>query len=95
MQKELLSPVKRLEDETGDSEMPKFNHNEVYFDIVDEQSLDQTRWQTDEKVNIAKEANTKTTGCNCSRQLLEYENKIQEFGRTVEFTIIFKNINKW
>ena len=43
MQKELLSPVKPLEDETGDSEMPKFNHNEVYFDIVDEQSLDQTR----------------------------------------------------
>ena len=75
MQKELLSPVKRLEDETGDSEMPKFNHNEVFFDIVDEQSLDQTRWQTDEKVNIAKEANTKTTGCNCSRQLLEYGNK--------------------
>ena len=76
MQKELLSPVKRLEDETGDSEMPKFNHNEVYFDIVDEQSLDQTHDdKTDEKVNIVKEANTKRTGCNCSRQLLEYGNK--------------------
>ena len=56
--------------------MPKFNHNEVYFDIVDEQSLDQTHDdKTDEKVNIVKEANTKRTGCNCSRQLLEYGNK--------------------
>ena len=37
MQKELLSPVERLEDETGESEMPKVDNNEVYFDIVDEQ----------------------------------------------------------
>ena len=78
MQKELLSAVERLEDETGDSEMPKVVNNEVYFDIVDEQSFDQTYDdKTNEKVNIVTEANTKTTGCNCSRQLLEYENKIK------------------
>ena len=35
IQKELLSPVERLEDETGDSEIPKVDNNEVYFDIVD------------------------------------------------------------
>ena len=76
MQKELLSAVERLEDETGDSEMPKVVNNEVYFDIVDEQSFDQTYDdKTNEKVNIVTEANTKTTGCNCSRQLLEYGNK--------------------
>ena len=78
MQKELLSPVERLEDETGDSEIPKVVNNEVYFDIVDEQSFDQIHEdKTDEKVNIVTEANTKTTGCNCCRQLLEYENKIK------------------
>ena len=78
MQKELLSAVERLEDETGDSEMPKVVNNEVYFDIVDEQSFDQTYDdKTNEKVNIVTEANTKTTGCICSRQLLEYENKIK------------------
>ena len=79
MQKELLSPVERLEDETGDSEVPKVDNNEVYFDIVDKQSFDQTcDDKTDEKVNAVAEANTKTlTGCNCSRQLLEYENKIK------------------
>ena len=78
MQKELLSAVERLEDETGNSEMPKVVNNEVYFDIVDEQSFDQTYDdKTNEKVNIVTEANTKTTGCTCSRQLLEYENKIK------------------
>ena len=44
MQKELLSPVGRREDETGDSEIPKADYNEVCFDIVDEQPFDQT-WQ--------------------------------------------------
>ena len=79
MQKELLSPVERLEDETRDSEMPKVGNNDAYFDIVDEQSFDQTHDdKTDEKVNIVTEANTKIlTGCNCSRQLLEYENQIK------------------
>ena len=73
--------------------MPKVDNGEVYFDIVDEQSLDQTHDdKTDEKVNIVTEANTKTlTGCNCSRQLLEYENKTKSLE---EFTIIFKSINK-
>ena len=33
MQKELLSPVERLEDETRDSEMPKVGNNDAYFDI--------------------------------------------------------------
>ena len=61
-----------LEDETGDSEIPKVDNSEVYFNIVDEQSFDQT-WddKTDEKVNVVAEANTKTLAvCNCSRQLL-------------------------
>ena len=55
------------------------DNNEVYFDIVAEQSFDQTHDdKTDEKVNIVTEANTETlTSCNCSRQLLEYENKIE------------------
>ena len=35
MQKELLSPVERLEEETGDNEMRKVDNSEVYFDIVD------------------------------------------------------------
>ena len=79
MQKELLSPVERLEDETRDSDMPKVGNNDAYFDIVDEQSFDQTHDdKTDEKVNIVTEANTKILiGWNCSRQLLEYENKIK------------------
>ena len=34
MQKELLSPVERLEEETRDSEMPKAGNNDVYFDMV-------------------------------------------------------------
>ena len=78
MQKELLSPVECLEDETGNSEMPKVDNNEVYFDIVDKQSFEETHDEkTDEKVNIVTEANTKTAGCNCSRQLLKYESKIK------------------
>ena len=78
MQKELLSPVECLEDETGDCEMPKVDNNEVYFDIVDKQSFDETHDdKTNEKVNIVTEANTKTAGCNCSRQLLKYESKIK------------------
>ena len=97
MQKELISPLERLQNEIRDSEMPKVDNNQVYFDIVDEQSFGQTHHnKTDEKVNIVTEANTKTlTGYNCSRQLLKYENKISlDFGRTVKFTIIFKNIKK-
>ena len=35
MQKELLSPVERLEEETRDNEMRKVDNSEVYFDIVD------------------------------------------------------------
>ena len=35
MQKELLSPVERLEEETRDNEMRKGDNSEVYFDIVD------------------------------------------------------------
>ena len=65
MQKELLSLVERLEDETRESEMPKNDSNEIFFDIVGEQSFNQTRDdKTDEKVNIGTEANTKTlTDC--------------------------------
>ena len=65
MQKELLSLVERLEDETRESEMPKNDSNEIFFDIVGEQSFDQTRDdKTVEKVNIGTEANTKTlTDC--------------------------------
>ena len=45
---------------------------------MDEQSFDQTHDdKTDKKINIVTEANTKTTGCNCSRQLLKYENKVK------------------
>ena len=55
--------------------MPKVDNNEVFFHIVGERSFDQTHnGKSDEKVNIVTEANTKTTGCNCSRQLLKYEN---------------------
>ena len=58
--------------------MPKVDNNEVYFDIVDKQSFDETHDdKTNEKVNIVTEANTKTAGCNCSRQLLKYESKIK------------------
>ena len=53
MLKETLSPIERLEAYTGDSEMPKVDNNEVCFDMVDEQSFDQTHDdKTDEKVNI-------------------------------------------
>ena len=70
-QKELLSPIERLEDETGDSDMAKVDNNEVFFHIVNEWSLDQTHDnKTDEKVNIV-------TGCKCSRLLLKYENTIK------------------
>ena len=49
------------------------------MNIVDEQSFNQTHDdKTDEKVNVVTEANTKTlTGFNCSRQMLEYENRIK------------------
>ena len=40
MHKELLSPLECFKNETGDSEMPKVDNNEVYFDIVDQQSFD-------------------------------------------------------
>ena len=67
IQKELLSPVERPEDETRDSEMAKVDNNEVFFHIVDERSFDQTHDdKTDERVNIV-------TGCNCSRELLKLE----------------------
>ena len=109
MQKELLSPVERLEDETRDSEMPKVGNNDAYFDIVDEQSFDQTHDdKTDEKVNIVTEANTKIlTGCNCSRQLLEYENKIKSSEEQLNLPLyskiltydkscnFFTNFGKW
>ena len=109
MQKELLSPVERLEDETRDSEMPKVGNNDVYFDMVDEQSFDQTHDdKTDEKVNIVTEANTKIlTGCNCSRQLLEYENKIKSSEEQLNLPLyskiltydkscnFFTNFSKW
>ena len=73
--KVLLSPMECLEDESGDSEMAKVDNNEVDFDVVYEQSHNE---KTHEKINIVKQANTKTiTGCNCSRQLMEHENKIK------------------
>ena len=40
MHKELLSPLECFKNETGDSEIPKVDNNEVYFDIVDQQSFD-------------------------------------------------------
>ena len=79
MKKELPSPVETLVDETRGSEIPKADDNEVNFEVVDEQSFDQiSDGKTDKKVNVVTEANIITvTGCNCSRQLLEYENKIK------------------
>ena len=79
MKKELPSPMEPLVDEIRGTEIPKVNDNEVNFEVVDEQSFDQiSDDKTDKKVNVVTEGNTITvTGCNCSRQLLEYENKIK------------------
>ena len=79
MKKELPSPMEPLVDEIRGSDIPKVNDNEVNFEVVDEQSFDQiSNDKTDKKVNVVTEGNTITvTGCNCSRQLLEYENKIK------------------
>ena len=88
MKKELPSPVELLVDETKGSEIPKVDDNEVYFEEMDEQSFDQkSDTKIDKKVNVGTKANILTaTGRNCSRQLLEHENKIK-FLRSVEFTI--------
>ena len=89
--------------------MPKVDNGEVYFDMVDEQSFDQTHDdKTDEKVNIVTEANTKIlTGCNCSRQLLEYENQIKSSEEQLNLPLyskiltydkscnFFTNFDKW
>ena len=44
--------------------------------------------KTDEKVNVVTEANTKTlTGCNCTRQLLEYEKKIKSLENQLNLSL--------
>ena len=68
------------------------DNNEVYFDIVAEQSFDKTHDdKTDEKVNNVTEANTETlTSCNCSRELLEYENKIKSLEEQLNLPLYSK-----